>query len=145
MRLWSLHPKYLDPKGLVALWREGLLAQAVLQGQTKGYLRHPQLLRFRSHADPAMAIGSYLWAVHAEATVRGYAFDASKLPEKQPCEGLPVHQGQLEFEWKHLLSKLAIRHPERYHLFRDLHSPDCHPFFRVIPGAVEDWERDPKA
>ena len=36
MRLWSLHPRYLDAKGLVALWREGLLAQAVLKGQTKG-------------------------------------------------------------------------------------------------------------
>jgi hypothetical protein len=29
-RIWSLHPKYLDARGLVALWREGLLAQAVL-------------------------------------------------------------------------------------------------------------------
>lgn len=43
MRLWSLHPQYLDAKGLVALWREGLLAQAVLAGQTRGYKRHPQL------------------------------------------------------------------------------------------------------
>jgi len=25
MRLWTLHPKYLDARGLVALWREGLL------------------------------------------------------------------------------------------------------------------------
>ncbi|HEU5178767.1 MAG TPA: pyrimidine dimer DNA glycosylase/endonuclease V, partial [Burkholderiales bacterium] len=32
MRLWSLHPKYLDARGLVALWREALLAQAVLRG-----------------------------------------------------------------------------------------------------------------
>jgi carboxyl-terminal processing protease len=29
MRLWSLHPKYLDAQGLVALWREALLAKAV--------------------------------------------------------------------------------------------------------------------
>ena len=27
MRLWTLHPKYLDAAGLVALWREALLAQ----------------------------------------------------------------------------------------------------------------------
>ncbi|WP_368086417.1 pyrimidine dimer DNA glycosylase/endonuclease V [Nitrosomonas sp. Nm34] len=26
MRLWSIHPKYLDAKGLLALWREGLQA-----------------------------------------------------------------------------------------------------------------------
>lgn len=37
MRLWTLHPKYLDPKGLVALWRETLLAQRVLAGRTRGY------------------------------------------------------------------------------------------------------------
>jgi hypothetical protein len=43
MRLWSVHPKYLDARGLVALWREGLLAQAVLRGRTSGYVRHPQL------------------------------------------------------------------------------------------------------
>ncbi len=34
MRLWTLHPKYLDPRGLVALWREALFAQAVLRGWT---------------------------------------------------------------------------------------------------------------
>jgi hypothetical protein len=32
MRLWSLHPRYLDAKGLQAVWREGLLAKKVLQG-----------------------------------------------------------------------------------------------------------------
>jgi hypothetical protein len=31
MRIWSLHPKYLDSKGLVALWRESLLAKNVLR------------------------------------------------------------------------------------------------------------------
>ncbi|MGP1680491.1 MAG: pyrimidine dimer DNA glycosylase/endonuclease V [Giesbergeria sp.] len=36
MRLWSLHPQYLDSKALVALRREGLLAQAVLAGLTRG-------------------------------------------------------------------------------------------------------------
>ena len=43
MRLWSIHPRYLDSMGLVALWREALLAQAVLRGETKGYKFHPQL------------------------------------------------------------------------------------------------------
>jgi hypothetical protein len=32
MRLWTLHPQYLDPRGLVALWRVALLAQQVLLG-----------------------------------------------------------------------------------------------------------------
>ena len=43
MRLWSLHPKYLDKLGLLGLWRESLLAQKVLLGKTKGYKNHPQL------------------------------------------------------------------------------------------------------
>ena len=45
MRLWSIHPKYLDPAGLTACWREGLLAREVLCGRTSGYRNHPQLAR----------------------------------------------------------------------------------------------------
>lgn len=67
MRLWTLHPKYLDRQGLLALWREGLLAQAVLAGKTKGYRNHPQLIRFKSARDPLAAIGCYLTIVHREA------------------------------------------------------------------------------
>ena len=46
MRLWSVHPRYLDTAGLTACWREALLAQKVLTGATRGYRRHPQLERF---------------------------------------------------------------------------------------------------
>jgi hypothetical protein len=63
MRLWTLHPKYLDAQGLVALWREGLLAQKVLRGRTRGYRHHPQLARFRAQADPVASIARYLRAV----------------------------------------------------------------------------------
>jgi hypothetical protein len=48
MRIWSLHPKYLDAKGLVALWRESLLAKQALESKTKGYKNHPQLNRFKN-------------------------------------------------------------------------------------------------
>ena len=72
MRLWTLHPKYLDARGLVALWREALLAQAVLGRQTGGYTRHPQLIRFRNSPSPTESLASYLQAVHAEASRRGY-------------------------------------------------------------------------
>ncbi|MDI6747818.1 MAG: pyrimidine dimer DNA glycosylase/endonuclease V [Rhodocyclaceae bacterium] len=41
MRLWTLHPRYLDARGLVALWREARLAQAVLGGKTRGYTHTP--------------------------------------------------------------------------------------------------------
>jgi len=72
MRLWSLHPRYLDTQGLVALWREALLARAVLRGETKGYRNHPQLDRFRSHAASVSAINTYLARVYDEAVARGY-------------------------------------------------------------------------
>src|SRR5665213_874155 len=58
MRLWTLHPRYLDAQGLVAAWREALLAQKVLEGATRGYTRHPQLIRFQSHPKPLEAIKS---------------------------------------------------------------------------------------
>ena len=56
MRLWSIHPRSLDARGLVALWREGLLARKVLRGRTRGYRHHPQLQRFRDLRDPVAAI-----------------------------------------------------------------------------------------
>ncbi|WP_308727259.1 MULTISPECIES: pyrimidine dimer DNA glycosylase/endonuclease V [unclassified Arthrobacter] len=57
MRLWSLHPELLDAKGLVACWRETLLAQKTLAGQTAGYVNHPQLVRFRASGAPLRMVG----------------------------------------------------------------------------------------
>src|SRR5690606_5326936 len=111
MRLWSLHPQYLDPQGLVALWREALLAKAVLRGETRGYTRHPQLERFRAHADPCLAINAYLAVVHDEASRRGYSFDHSKLGPVQAVAPIPLTTGQLALEWLHLKQKLAARNP----------------------------------
>ena len=79
MRIWSFHPKYLDRQGLIALWREALLAQKVLRGETRGYKHHPQLLRFRSQYDPVAAIAKYLEYVFAEVVTRGYNFDRHKI------------------------------------------------------------------
>ena len=93
MRLWTLHPALLDARGLVALWREGLLARKVLRGRTAGYRHHPQLERFRACARPLHAVDAYLWAVHAEATARGYAFDAGKLGPRRRHARLHRHRG----------------------------------------------------
>jgi hypothetical protein len=143
MRLWSLHPRYLDAQGLVALWREGLLARAVLRGRTKGYRHHPQLERFRSQAEPLSAISAYLGAVHAESVRRGYNFDRSRIglvPHVQTR--IPVSLGQLRFEWQHLLRKLAMRDPELHHqMHSDEMAPRPHPLFRVLEGPIEPWER----
>lgn len=141
MRLWSLHPKYLDPQGLVALWREALLAKAVLRGQTRGYTRHPQLDRFQAHTCPRLAINAYLAAVHAEATQRGYVFDRSKLGPIRAVSPIAVSSGQMTLEWNHLQSKLALRSPAVLARWSDLATPACHPLFRRRPGPVASWER----
>lgn len=141
MRLWSLHPRYLDPQGLVALWREGLLARAVLRGETRGYQAHPQLERFRAQRSPPGAIGSYLHGVHREADARGYNFDRSKIGRAGRHATIPVSAGQVEYEWSHLLRKLSMRNVEHYQRWRDIEAPECHPLFEVVPGAIESWER----
>jgi hypothetical protein len=141
MRLWTLHPRYLDPQGLVALWREGLLARAVLRDETRGYRHHPQLQRFQSHPSPRLAINAYLAAVHAEATARGYAFDRSKIGPVRAVEPIVATSGQIDYEWEHLLRKLATRSPALFERWRDLNAPECHPLFLVRPGPVAAWER----
>jgi len=141
MRLWSLHPKYLDPQGLVALWRETLLAQAVLRGETRGYRHHPQLDRFKKHSAPLAAISLYLKAIHAEAEARGYAFDKSKIRPTRTSVTLTVTTGQMEHEWAHLMAKLKARSPELYRKWQKVEKPKAHPLFKVRTGKVESWER----
>jgi hypothetical protein len=141
MRIWSLHPKYLDVRGLVALWREGLLAQAVLLGRTKGYADHPQLIRFRTQSSPAGCIAEYLTAVHAEAVNRGYRFDAEKINCTGSRGKMTVNNGQVRFEWNHLMKKLKSRDPERYKELLKVKSPLPHPLFQVVKGGIEKWEK----
>jgi hypothetical protein len=141
MRLWSLHPRYLDQQGLCALWREALLAKAVLAGRTRGYRKHPQLERFRAHESPRAAINAYLAPIHAEATRRGYAFDQSKIGPLTDVEPIPVTGGQLAFEWRHLMKKLSTRNKTVYRQWAGTRRAQCHPLFRRVHGAIEIWER----
>lgn len=142
MRLWSLHPRYLDAAGLVAVWREGLLARKVLAGGTKGYTRHPQLTRFRECGDPLRAIDAYLSETAAEAERRGYGFDRTKIEIVTAPELLEVPAGQLEYEFGHLLRKLARRDPQKYEALKriGIEAIEAHPLFRVVPGGVCAWE-----
>jgi hypothetical protein len=142
MRLWSLHPRYLDSRGLTAAWREGLLARAVLAGQTRGYRAHPQLARFSAGPVPLDAINGYLHGLFAEACARGFAFNTAKLPEKRPVARLTVTRGQLEFELRHLRSKLRVRDPGRLRQMpQAAGNIDTHPLFRAVAGPIEAWER----
>eukprot|EP00744_Colponema_vietnamica_P009069 GILI01012915.1.p1 GENE.GILI01012915.1~~GILI01012915.1.p1 ORF type:complete len:171 (+),score=17.44 GILI01012915.1:53-565(+) len=168
MRIWSLHPKHLDSKGLVACWRETLLAKHVLLGLTKGYTNHPQLIRFKAMANPVAAIDAYLMALHAEAVQRSYKFDSAKftvtvietistktvtkrkIAKKRPRDDdgevistptIPVTTGQVAYEVKHLLGKLKDRDPARYTLVKALKGKlEIHPLFVVNEGDVETWE-----
>jgi hypothetical protein len=140
MRLWTLHPKYLDAKGLVALWREALLAQKVLQGATKGYKHHPQLLRFSETKNPPAALATYLKTVHEESVRRDYHFDVSKIGGQQSHEKIKETRGQLLYEWSHLKRKLKKRDPKRLREFALVKIPEPHPLFKIIPGEIRDWE-----
>lgn len=141
MRLWSLHPKYLDSAGLLALWREALLAQEVLRGNTAGYRHHPQLDRFKATSNPLRTISSYLLVVHREATRRGFNFDASKIAQGRVAKRLAVTEGQLRLELGHLRKKLALRDRTLFHRLNSIDRPDAHPLFKTIPGPPERWER----
>lgn len=140
MRIWTLHPKYLDAKGLVALWREALLAQAVLAGRTRGYTRHPQLARFQAAPDPVSAVASYLEVVAAEAARRGYRFDAGKIAPERHQGKITTTRGQLDYEWAHLQAKLRARAPGRQAELLDVKRPTSHPLFQIVPGGVAEWE-----
>ena len=141
MRLWSLHPRYLDPQGLVALWREALLARAALRGETRGYRHHPQLERFHAHASPRLAINAYLAAIHEEAENRGYRFDRSKIGPVRVVAPIALTDGQLDCEWRHLLRKLATRNPPLFARWQGIRKPERHPLFRLRRGPVASWER----
>jgi Pyrimidine dimer DNA glycosylase len=140
MRLWTVHPRYLDARGLVALWREALLARAVLRGRTRGYRHHPQLERFRAHRRPLAAIDAYLHGVLEEAAARGYAFRRARVGVRRRRIVLRATRGQLAHEWHHLLRKLKQRSPALHARWRRS-APRPHPLFRVVPGNVAGWER----
>jgi hypothetical protein len=141
VRLWSLHPQYLDGIGLVALWREGLLARAVLTKKTIAYSHHPQLERFLACRNPLPTLDNYLWIVCEEAALRGYHFDHTKLGPRRGRATLRITSGQLAYEWEHLKKKLRMRDQTRYKRMRGIITPLPHPIFKIIPGEVANWER----
>lgn len=140
MRLWSVHPKYLDTKGLIACWREGLLARKVLLGETRGYRNHPQLIRFRNSSNPLAAIDAYLAEILAEAKSRGYRFDATKINAPATIEKIAVTRGQIEYETMHLKQKLASRDTKAYIRLNNIHEIAPNNIFEVYPGEIEKWE-----
>ena len=144
MRLWSIHPKYLDVKGFVALWREACQAQRILLGTYSGpigYQNHPQLNRFKGHAFPVQMLQSFMEHVYMDSLRRNYSFNRNLIPENIVPMSMTVTKGQLEYETKHLRRKLTVRNPRLLHKLPAELLP--HPCFSVIDGDIESWERPP--
>jgi hypothetical protein len=143
VRLWSIHPQYLDKMVLLALWRESILAQKVLQGKTKGYRNHPQLRRFNNHLHPQRAITHYLRGVWEEGYRRGYRFNKAKINAEGSIviKKIPITEGQLRYEMQWLCTKVQRRDQPTYQRLLTVASIECHPSFAVVEGAIEEWEK----
>lgn len=141
MRLWSLSPEYLDCKGLLALWREALLARKVILGKTKGYRHHPQLIRFKACEDPLRAIDAFLYRVHQESEKRGYCFNSAKAKKVIETRLIPVTKGQVEYEYKHLMTKLKQRDKPRFIELKHKKKIKVNSVFRLVKGDIERWEK----
>jgi hypothetical protein len=142
MRIWSLHPKYLDSKGAVAMWREGLLARKVLLGQTKGYTNHPQLNRFKSSSKPIALLDNILFelADYFNNTYN-FKFDMNKIECNEIVDPLTVSICQLNYEFWHLQNKLFLR--SRHQFFKNLNDSQIQPnqIFNIVGGPIADWEK----
>jgi len=143
MRLWSIHPKYLDTKGLLGLWGEGLLAQKVLEDKIERYKNHPQLIRFRNTRNPILYIGTYLYYVYLEGKRRNYNFDINKIKKYNfDIEKIPVKRGQVLYEFNHLLKKLEMRDKKSYEEIKDIKEIEVNPIFYIVnDDSIEQWEK----
>ena len=150
MRIWSIHPKYLDSKRLGAQWREALLCRNVLKGMTTGYKSHPQFLRIAKHPNPIAFINAYLGTIYYEASHRGYRYDLSKIEkvDLRDVEQMKVTCGQVSYEFIHNQHKIKdSKNTEKYDLNENLtQTPSgCHievnHLFIKVPGEIENFEK----
>lgn len=141
MRLWSIHPRYLDPAGLCGLWREALLAQRVVEGRTLAYRRHPQVCRLLQEDDPPGAMHAYLQGVWEEGDSRGYCLDRARITPCTSSAPMAAPQGQLEYELVLLALKLRLRNPAFLDALPRVEEVEPHPSIRPVPGGAAWWER----
>lgn len=143
MRLWSVRFDYLDNIGLIALWREALLAKSVLELKTKGYKNHPQLIRFKNFKYPLKAINTYLFYIFKESEIRNFNFDLAKI-EYSAIDlsiKIPITQGQLNYELNLIKFKLKKRTPKYYEKIKDIRIAQPNDLFYATQGEIEIWEK----
>lgn len=141
MRLWSIHPRYFDAQALTSSWREGLIAQRVLQEPGSSLRAHPQLQRFLEADEPLDAIAAYLIGVAEEAQERDIALDRARIVASGALpEPLVVTDGQLDYEWGNLKRHLLQRSPDVASRWAKVWRPQPHPVFVVVGGGVASWE-----
>lgn len=141
MRLWSIHPKYLDVKGLGGLWREALLARKIFLGEASAYKNHPQLNRFKETSAPLSAINAYLLHIYRESCSRGYCFDRKRFSDPFRKAKISISKGQIIHEIRHLKKKLKVRSKEKYRQLLKVKKIEPNPLFRIVKGRVASWEQ----
>lgn len=150
MRLWSLHPSYLDKQALQVCWADALQALEYYK-QERAYMKgitndlspyfYPCLDRFRMTGSPIAHITNYLHGLCDESERRNTPFGRAKLPEFTPGLRLKVTDGQIAREEKLLLLQLNRR--KQTQLWMDLFVAEYvqpHPLFEIVSGPVEPWE-----
>ena len=116
----------------------------MLEGNTRGYRNHSQLIRFKTSGDPLALINLYLSFVLEEAESRGYRFDREKV-DWESCKdcrfSIEVSRGQVKYESHHLLAKLKVRDLSKFHLLVEELQFEVHPIFVLVEGEIEEWEK----
>jgi len=131
MRVWIVHPKYLDCKGLVALWRETLLARKVLKGKTKGWRNHPQLNKLKNHKNSVAAVNTYLLYVWKESEKRCYKFNKRKIEKNFTKKKIKIPKKEVISDFEELKNKLKKRDPKRYREIVKVKKIEVNPIFII--------------
>jgi hypothetical protein len=138
MCLWSLHPEYQDPRGLVALWREALWCRRF--SEVKGAVMSPPSIgSFSGFGVARRPLPRYLYVVYAEAERRGYHFDVQRIPSEGHVDCVEVTHGQLAYE-REYLKQSCNRSPSWLTSIESASIPKPHPLFCIVSGTVAEWE-----
>ncbi len=130
MNLLSIHPKYLDKQALISLWREGLTAQKVLNGELTLKKESSLLKRFRQSGNPIKAIGAYLSMIASEGARQGCKLNHEKIIcPNFDSEAIELDSQQIIFEMNFLKDKLKKRDTQKYRELKQLHYIETNPVF----------------